>query len=218
MVQRIGFDYMNLRDTYQRELGFVPEAYALMHANTTQFGNQDDVARSMKSGSAGSLPSISIGKAVHSNAHNSPYDLTRLEPGTKWPVNHLLMRVAASAKHGEDSPLKKVTAPKKSGNTILAPRKSRAIPLSLRRLPMWADRTIGQQSVSKFQLIRSSYGAAPLAVSSCSCGASEDCCDAAHHWRLSGRLRLIATERRHGKDTPLLQKMWMCSLIGPTSF
>ena len=138
MVRRIDFDYMNLRDTYQRELGFVPEAYALMHANTTQFGNQDDVS-AVNEKWIRRLFTINFNREGSSfNAHNSsPYDLTRLEPGTKWPVNHLLMRVAADTKSMGKIPFEEGDEKRqKRGNAILAPRKSRAIPLSLRRLPM----------------------------------------------------------------------------------
>lgn len=67
----------------------------------------------------------------------------------------------------------------------------------------WADRTIGQQSVSKFQLIvrltGNTFGRQQLFLR-----ASEDL-SRCLIVELSGG-RLIVTERRHGKDTPLLQE------------
>lgn len=173
MVRRIDFDYMNLRDTYQRELGFVPEAYALMHANTTQFGNQDDVS-AVNEKWIRRLFTINFNREGSSfNAHNSsPYDLTRLEPGTKWPVNHLLMRVAADTKSMgkipfEEGDEKRQKAWKRysgaseiTGNSLILTTAPYGIGLT---------ELLGSKAYQNFSL-SFVLRATPLAVSSCSCG------------------------------------------------
>lgn len=207
MVRRIDFDYMNLRDTYQRELGFVPEAYALMHANTTQFGNQDDVS-AVNEKWIRRLFTINFNREGSSfNAHNSsPYDLTRLEPGTKWPVNHLLMRVAADTKSMgkipfEEGDEKRQKAWKRysgaseiTGNSLILTTAPYGIGLT---------ELLGSKAYQNFslsvRLTGNTFGRQQLFLR-----ASEDL-SRCLIVELSGG-RLIVTERRHGKDTPLLQE------------
>lgn len=94
MVNRINYDYEHLRDTYIKQLGFVPSVYVLMHANTTQFGNNNEVS-AVNEKWIRKLFTINFNREGYSlNQRNSSmYDLTRMQPKPYWPVNHLLMRI-----------------------------------------------------------------------------------------------------------------------------
>lgn len=207
MVRRIDFDYMNLRDTYQRELGFVPEAYALMHANTTQFGNQDDVS-AVNEKWIRRLFTINFNREGSSfNAHNSsPYDLTRLEPGTKWPVNHLLMRVAADTKSMGKIPFEEGDEKRQKAwkrNSGASEITGNSLILTTAPYGIGLTELLGSKAYQNFslsvRLTGNTFGRQQLFLR-----ASEDL-SRCLIVELSGG-RLIVTERRHGKDTPLLQE------------
>jgi hypothetical protein len=94
MVSRLSFDYETLRDIYTRELGFVPDAYAIMHANTTEFGNNhDSSAVNEKWIRQLFLMNFNREGSSFNQRNSSVYDLTRMQPGSSWPANHLLMRI-----------------------------------------------------------------------------------------------------------------------------
>ena len=44
MQERISYDYEKLRDVYNKDVGYVPQAYVLMHSNTGAFGNNREVS------------------------------------------------------------------------------------------------------------------------------------------------------------------------------
>lgn len=98
MESRINYDYERLRDIYVSDLGYVPAAYTLMHSNTSQFGNNDDVS-AINGRWTRALFKMNFNREGYSfNQRNSSiYDLTRMQPQPYWPVNHLLMRVKYDA-------------------------------------------------------------------------------------------------------------------------
>ena len=94
MKNRISYDYQKLEMVYLQDLGYVPKVSVLMHANTSEFGNNAQVSavnaywlqklfemNFNREGFALNVPNSSI------------YDLTRMQPQAWWPVNHLLMRI-----------------------------------------------------------------------------------------------------------------------------
>jgi len=94
MKDRISDDYTMLRDTYTDDIGYVPEIYTLMHANTGRFGNHEDVSR-VNEKWIRKLFKMNFNREgdSHNDRKSSIYDLTRMEPRAYWPVNHLLMRI-----------------------------------------------------------------------------------------------------------------------------
>ncbi len=94
MVDRITYDYELMEENYTKEVGEVPKAYALMHANTARFGNNDEVSdvneRCMKD-----LFRMNFNREGESvnDADLSLYDLTRMQAQAYWSTNHLLMRL-----------------------------------------------------------------------------------------------------------------------------
>ena len=94
MKRRIEYDYTRLRDIYEDELGYVPGAHVLMHANTGKFGNNNDVS-AVNEKWIRNLFAMNFNREGYCfNQHNSSiYDLTRMQPQPYWAVNHLLMRI-----------------------------------------------------------------------------------------------------------------------------
>lgn len=94
MQDRISFDYEKLRDIYQKEIGYVPGCYILMHSNTSKFGNNDEVS-SVNERWITELFNMNFNREGYclNNRDSSIYDLTRMQPQAYWYTNHLLMRV-----------------------------------------------------------------------------------------------------------------------------
>lgn len=94
MKDRISSDYTQLQNIYTDEVGYVPDTYILMHANTGRFGNQPDVSR-INEMWIRKLFKMNFNREgnSHNDRQSSIYDLTRIEPQPYWPVNHLLMRL-----------------------------------------------------------------------------------------------------------------------------
>lgn len=94
MKSRISYDYQKLQMVYMDELGYVPKVSVLMHANTSEFGNNAQVS---------AVNAYWLQKLFEMNFNregyclnvpdSSIYDLTRMQPQAWWPVNHLLMRI-----------------------------------------------------------------------------------------------------------------------------
>lgn len=94
MKNRVDYDYSRLAEIYKQELGFVPQAYALMHANTGSFGNNPRVAAENKYWLEKLFKMNFNREGYCKNVKASGlYDLTRMEPQAYWPVNHLLTRI-----------------------------------------------------------------------------------------------------------------------------
>lgn len=94
MKERIDNDYKSLSNIYNKELGYVPSLYALMHSNTGKFGTNDK-ASEVNSKWIKELFSMNFNREGYSlNLPNSSiYDLTRVQPQAYWSTNHLLMRI-----------------------------------------------------------------------------------------------------------------------------
>ena len=94
MKDRVVDDYTMLRDIYTEDIGFVPEAYTLMHANTGRYGNNEDVSR-VNEQWLRRLFKFTFNREgyCHNLRNSSIHDLTRMEPRSYWPANHLLMRI-----------------------------------------------------------------------------------------------------------------------------
>lgn len=103
MQDRISYDYEKLRDIYQKELGYVPKAYTLMHSNTGAFGNNPDVS-AVNEKWITELFALNFNREGYSwnDKSSSIYDLTRMQPQPYWYTNHLLMRIA----HDQKQPIK----------------------------------------------------------------------------------------------------------------
>ena len=94
MERRITYDYARLRDIYGEELGYVPKAHVLMHANTGRFGNNPRVSAVNEREIRDSFPmNFNREGFVLNKRTSSLYDLTRMQPQPYWPINHLLMRI-----------------------------------------------------------------------------------------------------------------------------
>lgn len=94
MKERIDNDYKSLSNIYNKELGYVPALYGLMHSNTGKFGTNDK-ASEVNSKWIKELFSMNFNREGYSlNLPNSSiYDLTRIQPQAYWSTNHLLMRI-----------------------------------------------------------------------------------------------------------------------------
>lgn len=94
MKNRISHDYKALEDVYTRKVGYVPQAYVLMHSNTGAFGNNDNVS-AVNAYWIHKLFKMNFNREGYcKNVRSSGlYDLTRMQPQAYWSVNHLLMRI-----------------------------------------------------------------------------------------------------------------------------
>ena len=94
MERRVAYDYARLREIYGKELGYVPKAHVLMHANTGRFGNNPRVSAVNEREIRDSFPmNFNREGFVLNKRTSSLYDLTRMQPQPYWPINHLLMRI-----------------------------------------------------------------------------------------------------------------------------
>lgn len=103
MQDRISYDYEKLRDVYNKDVGYVPQAYVLMHSNTGAFGNNREVS-AVNEKWITELFSMNFNREGYSWNDRSSiiYDLTRMQPQPYWYANHLLMRIA----HDQSQPVK----------------------------------------------------------------------------------------------------------------
>lgn len=94
MTERISKDYERMNSIYTKKTGELPELYALMHANTGRFGDNDIVSQ-VNETYIKNLFTMNFNREGYSlnNRKNSIYDLTRMQPQAYWYPNHLLMRI-----------------------------------------------------------------------------------------------------------------------------
>ncbi|MCR4585322.1 MAG: glycoside hydrolase [Lachnospiraceae bacterium] len=94
MKERISYDYELMKETYTKELGYVPGLYILMHSNTDMFGNNVRVSEVNRENME-NLFSLNINREGYSvnTIDTDMFDLTRLQAQPYWTVNHLLMRI-----------------------------------------------------------------------------------------------------------------------------
>lgn len=101
MEARISYDYDQMKEIYTKRLGFVPNVYMIMHANTLGSGMNRLVA-DINEANIEKLFNIHFNREGHAfnTRSDSIYDLTRVQPAAYWYTNHLLMRIGADT--GED--------------------------------------------------------------------------------------------------------------------
>lgn len=94
MRARIEYDYNEVDRIYTEEMGEVPRVYALMHANTGMFGENERVSAVNQACIFGMFD-INFNREgyVLNTWDASLYDLTRMQPQAYWYTNHLLMRI-----------------------------------------------------------------------------------------------------------------------------
>lgn len=95
MKERIDYDYQTSAKIYEERLGKNPDLYILMHSNTGQFGTNNKASR-INEKWIKELYKMNFNREGYSfnTKESSIYDLTRIQPQSYWPVNHLLMRIA----------------------------------------------------------------------------------------------------------------------------
>ena len=95
MKARIDYDYETCTRIYEEELGKKLDLYTLMHSNTGQFGTNNRVSK-INEKWIKDLYKMNFNREGYSfnTTENSIYDLTRIQPQSYWPTNHLLMRIA----------------------------------------------------------------------------------------------------------------------------
>ena len=94
LTDRINLDYDLMREVYEKELGALPAFYALMHANTGQFGTGDRASR-INADNIYRMFAMNVNREgfALNDKNNVIYDITRLQPQPHWSTNHLLMRL-----------------------------------------------------------------------------------------------------------------------------
>lgn len=94
MQDRIKKDYVMMKQVYEKEIGFLPAMYVLMHSNTGQFGSHKYASEANYSGITENFK-LNFNRSGFSlnDSNNSIYDLTRIQPQSYWSTNHLLMRI-----------------------------------------------------------------------------------------------------------------------------
>ncbi len=95
MNERIVYDYKKMNEIYTKGVGSVPQMYSLMHSNTGQFGENENVSR-INQEQIVSMFSLNFNRLGYSQntRENSIYDLTRIQSQPDWPANHLLMKIS----------------------------------------------------------------------------------------------------------------------------
>lgn len=94
MKARIDFDYDEMERIYTEEVGGLPRMYALMHANTGMFGENERVS-AVNQARIFDMFDMNFNREgyVLNTWDASLYDLTRMQPQAYWHTNHLLMRI-----------------------------------------------------------------------------------------------------------------------------
>lgn len=94
MQDRILYDYTLMEQIYSTEFGEIPQLYALMHANSDRFGNNEQVSEANEAGIT-ELFKMNFNRESFSlnSSDHSIYDLTRMQVQAYWSTNHLLMRL-----------------------------------------------------------------------------------------------------------------------------
>lgn len=94
MKERIDFDYDEMERIYTEQLGELPRMYALMHANTGMFGENERVS-AVNQARIFEMFDMNFNREgyVLNTWDASLYDLTRMQPQAYWHTNHLLMRI-----------------------------------------------------------------------------------------------------------------------------
>ena len=110
MKERISYDYELMEQTYEKQLGYVPKLYILMHSNTDRFGNNKRVSE-VNEENMTRLFAMNINREgfALNTAESDIYDLTRLQSQAYWSTNHFLMRIWDDLEEEDKSNIRFVT-------------------------------------------------------------------------------------------------------------
>ncbi len=103
MEERLVWDYNQMGKLYTKNIGFVPEAYIIMHANGLD-NDSNEIVRNVNFREAKKLFNFMYtreGESV-STKNDDLFNLTRMEVLPYWQTNHLLMRVKDDTKMDMD--------------------------------------------------------------------------------------------------------------------
>ncbi|MGG4455240.1 polysaccharide deacetylase family protein [Brevibacillus porteri] len=94
MEARINEDYKLMNDTYMDQLGFVPGAYMIMHANTL-YGGMNRLVANANDANIKKYFTMHFNRegTAYNDSEGDLYNLTRVQPEPYWYTNHLLMRI-----------------------------------------------------------------------------------------------------------------------------
>ncbi len=94
LEKRIQADYEGMSTEYTNAIGYVPEMYVLMHANTGAFGT-DAIASEANRKWITNLYTMNYNRegSCLNTLDSSIYDLTRLQVQSYFSTNHMLMRI-----------------------------------------------------------------------------------------------------------------------------
>ncbi|MED4780640.1 polysaccharide deacetylase [Brevibacillus choshinensis] len=94
MEARITHDYKEMNQIYTNSLGFVPNVYMIMHANTLNQGMNRLVSK-VNDANIRQMFAMHFNREgnAFNSSQNSLYDLSRVQPAPYWYTNHLLMKI-----------------------------------------------------------------------------------------------------------------------------
>ncbi|WP_285400028.1 polysaccharide deacetylase family protein [Lysinibacillus sp. fls2-241-R2A-57] len=99
MEKRIQKDYKLMNDIYEEELGEVPKAYAIMHANSL-YNSMDPLVESTNDKQIKDMFSMhfNLERGAYNDADADLYNLSRLQVSPYWSTNHVMMKIRQASK------------------------------------------------------------------------------------------------------------------------
>ncbi len=99
MEARIKKDYTSMHDIYKEELGEVPRAYAIMHANSL-YNNMEPLVQSVNDKQIKKTFSMHFNReqGAYNKADADLYNLSRLQVSPYWSTNHVMMKIRQASK------------------------------------------------------------------------------------------------------------------------
>lgn len=99
MEKRIHKDYKLMQDIYEEELGEVPKAYAIMHANSL-YNNMDSLVERANNKEIKDKFKMhfNLELGAYNDADANLYNLSRLQVSPYWSTNHLMMKIRQASK------------------------------------------------------------------------------------------------------------------------
>jgi len=99
MEARIKKDYKSMHDIYKEELGEVPRAYAIMHANSL-YNNMEPLVQSVNDKQIKETFRMHFNReqGAYNNADADLYNLSRLQVSPYWSTNHVMMKIRQASK------------------------------------------------------------------------------------------------------------------------
>ncbi|WP_291564789.1 MULTISPECIES: glycoside hydrolase [unclassified Clostridium] len=94
MEARINQDYMKMEEVYNQKLGFMPQVYMIMHANSL-YNGMNRLVEDVNSQNIQQKFKIHFNQegVSYNNDVEELYNLKRLQPNPYWYTNHLLMKI-----------------------------------------------------------------------------------------------------------------------------